>query len=131
MIPIKIPRIPADTITRNASYMKMRLPWALVTPIDLSTPYSQMLSLMFCVVATKSKKNVRIKLITPIIPTMKENTMLMVYKDLIKAYTSTMIGWLIPSGNIDLIPLMMYWRRESVMFEAYLMINFDFGIFCV
>jgi len=68
-------------MTKNASYINMRLPSSLVTPIDLSTPYSQMLSLMFWVVATSSRKNVSIKLITPMIPTMKLKTAVTVLSD--------------------------------------------------
>ncbi len=49
--------------------------------MDLSTPYSQMLSLMFWVVATSSRKNVSIKLITPMIPTMKLKTAVTVLSD--------------------------------------------------
>lgn len=92
MTPIMMPSTPAATMTRNASYMKIRLPYSMVIPIDLKTPYSQILSLMLLVVATSSKKNVRISEMTPIIPTIKVNTMLMVFNDSIKAKTSTIIG---------------------------------------
>lgn len=92
IIPIIIPRIPAETITKKASYIKILLPSAFVTPIDLSTPYSQMLSLMFYVVATKSKKNVKMREITPMIPTMNVKTKLTDLRESIIETTSTIIG---------------------------------------
>jgi hypothetical protein len=72
--------------------MKILRPWSFVIPIDLKTPYSHTLSLMFEVVATNKRKKVKIKLITPMMPTMNVNTTLIVYNDSIKAYTSMMSG---------------------------------------
>jgi hypothetical protein len=48
--------------------------------MDLNTPYSQMLSLMLCVVEINSKKKVMIKAIIPIIPTITVNELSIPFK---------------------------------------------------
>jgi len=90
-VPIIKPITAAETITKKDSYMKMRLPSFLVTPIDLSTPYSQILSLIFCVVATKSKKNVNTSAMMPITPTKTVKMAFAESRDSEKAYVSTTI----------------------------------------
>jgi len=79
-IPIIIPIHPATMITMNASYMKILLPSAIVTPIERNTPYSQMLSLMLEVVATISRKKVSINEIKPISPTKNVNAKFIVLR---------------------------------------------------
>ena len=119
------PMIPAAMITMKASYMKILLPSASVTPIDRSTPYSQMLSRIFEVVATISRKKVSISEINPISPTKKVNASFMVFRpSKIAVLSITSVSSDLKKGRR---PFMINSLRWAVQLEARLMKRVCFG----
>lgn len=124
-MPMSRPMSPAAMITMNASYMKILLPSASVTPIDRNTPYSQMLSLMFEVVATMSRKKVSIKEMNPISPTKKVNASFIVLRPSKIAILS--ITRVISDLKKGRRPFMMNSLRCAVQLLARLMNKVCFG----
>jgi len=124
-MPMAIPISPATMITINASYMKILLPSASVTPIERSTPYSQMLSLMLEVVATMSRKKVKIKEIKPISPTKNVNARFIVLRPFrIAILSTTRVSSDLKKGRR---PFMMNYLRSDVQLLARLMYRVSLG----
>lgn len=69
--PTRMPRIAAQMTTIYASYRYMRKPSALVSPIDLRTPYSQLASFTFYVMLINRRKKAKKSEIVAIIATNK------------------------------------------------------------
>jgi len=63
--PTTVPMVRDERIKEYCSYINILTPCAFVRPMALRQPYSQRLSLIFCVVETKSKKNARVNAIVP------------------------------------------------------------------
>ena len=80
MNPTVVPRMAAEMMTMKASYIKMRVPSALVTPIDLRQPYSHTASFTFWVVAIRRRKKAMVSEMTPINQTRIEKTSLTFFK---------------------------------------------------
>ena len=89
-MPILTPKMLAADITRKASYIKTRYPSAFLRPTDRSTPYSQIFSFMFAVVAINSTKKTIISEIIPITTINKLNIYVTPPKESVIELTSTM-----------------------------------------
>jgi len=105
MIPILTPRMLAAEMTRKASYIKIRSPSAFVSPTDRSTPYSQIFSLTFEVVAMRSTKKTIISEISPITAIRRLNILFTLTRESVIELTSTMYYVLV---MYCLRPLTMY-----------------------
>ena len=125
MIPILTPKILAAKITRKASYMNTRYPSAFVSPTDLSTPYSQIFSLMLAVVAMSRTKNTMISEIMPITTIKRLKISVTLPKESTIELTSTMYYVLV---IYYLSPLIIYYFRSDVMFELKLISSLYLGM---